>query len=294
MLWSCTACTFDNTPDRATCEMCQTPRAAMGMMSGGSSSGSGDTNPAHQNRLLDMMLEDGAPRSPLAGLFPATLPVPTLSEALNHEIVASRPHLHPSSGTTVRLAQRQARRVQSKYPALSLDMCAAITLYTIEDIPREGSLYYALNRVLRSQTRSAVRPWRDFIWLLLHALRKLPPSPVSLVYRGCRAAPAEIGLELQAGFEVSWASFSSTATTNNVMTTFVGQTGPRTMCTIQLTGAAIGRDVRDFSLFPSENEIIFPPNFSFQVVSHCACRPAALHLHPPPKLSLAPLYASRT
>ena len=29
----------------------------------------------------------------------------------------------------------------------------------------------------------------------------------------------------------------------------------------------IARDVRDFSLFPSENELLLPLNFSFEVVS---------------------------
>ena len=125
---------------------------------------------------------------------------------------------------------------------------------------------------LRSQNRTAVRPWRDYIWLLLHALRKLPPTEHGMVYRGCRKTPAEIGLELTDGFEVTWASFSSTATTNKVMEQFVGQTGPRTMMTIEVT-ESLGRDVRDFSLFPSENEILFPPNLSFAVVSHCACQP---------------------
>ena len=29
----------------------------------------------------------------------------------------------------------------------------------------------------------------------------------------------------------------------------------------------VGRDLRDFSLFPSENEILLPPNMQFEVVS---------------------------
>jgi hypothetical protein len=51
------------------------------------------------------------------------------------------------------------------------------------------------------------------------------------------------------------------------MSTFVGQAGPRTLLTIVLS-EPVGRDVQDFSLFPKENEVLFPPNMCFEVVSH--------------------------
>jgi hypothetical protein len=49
------------------------------------------------------------------------------------------------------------------------------------------------------------------------------------------------------------------------MQTFVGQSGPRTLMTIKMAESS-GRDVRDFSLFPGENEVLFPPNMCFEVV----------------------------
>jgi hypothetical protein len=125
-----------------------------------------------------------------------------------------------------------------------------------------------MNAALRSKQRAAVRPWRDFIWLLLHALRKLPVAALPIVFRGCTKAPSELGLELEAGFEFTWAGFSSTAATaQGVMSTFVGQAGPRTLLTIVLS-EPVGRDVQDFSLFPKKNEVLFPPNMCFEVVSH--------------------------
>ena len=217
-------------------------------------------------RLLDMALEDGAPRAPLSGLFPNDLPLPSLEDALVPIAAASQlSHLHPTTGRSVKIARKQAKRAQAKHPSLTLDECTAIVLYTIEEFPRENSLYYALNLALRNQLRKAVRPWRDYIWLLLHALRKLPPATATTVYRGCRKSPDELGLELTAGFDFTWASFSSTATTQGVMNTFVGQSGPRTLMTIELVEAS-GREVNAFSLFPGENEILFPPNMCFEVV----------------------------
>ena len=217
------------------------------------------------SRLLDMALEDGAPRSSLAGLFPANLALSSLEDALM-PLAATLPHLHPSSGRSVKIARRQAKRAQAKHPNMSIDKCTAIVLYTMEEFPRETSLYYALNLALRNQMRHVVRPWRDYVWLLLHALRELPPSTEVIVFRGCKTTPADLGLELTKGFEFTWSAFTSTATTQGVMQTFVGQDdGPRTLMTIKMT-EQIGRDVRDFSVSPGENEILYPPNLCFEIV----------------------------
>jgi hypothetical protein len=219
---------------------------------------------ASGSRLLDMALEDGAQRSPLSGLFPANLPLPSLEVALMPHS-ATLPHLHPSTGRSVKMALKQAKRAQAKHPDMTLDECTAIVLYTMEEIPRETSLYYVLNLALRNKVRAAVNLWRDYIWLLLHALRKLPPSTEATVFRGCKKSPADLGIELTKDFEFTWSSFSSTATTQGVMQTFLGQSGPRTLMTMKMVENS-GRDIRDFSLYPGENEILFPPNLCFEVV----------------------------
>ena len=219
---------------------------------------------ASGSRLLDMALEDGAQRSPLSGLFPANLPLPSLEDALMPHS-ATLPHLHPSTGRSVKMALKQAKRAQAKHPNMTLDECAAIVLYTMEEIPREASLYFILNLAMRNKVRAAVHPWRDYIWLLLHALRKLPPSTEATVFRGCKKSPGDLGIELTKGFDFTWSSFSSTATTQGVMQTFLGQSGPRTLMTIKMAENS-GRDVQDFSLYPGENEILFPPNMCFEVV----------------------------
>ena len=221
---------------------------------------------SYVKRILDLAFEDGAPRAPLAGLFPSGLPVPTLDEALVG-VASSLSHLHPTSGRSVKIARKQTKRVQPKFPNLSADECTAIVLYTMEEIPREDSLYYAMNAALRAKHRGEVRPWRDYIWLLLHALKKLPPVSKSVVFRGCRQSPADLNLELTDGFDFTWSSFSSTATTQGVMETFVGTSGSRTLLTLELT-EPIARSVTDFSLFPSENEVLLPPNVCFETVSH--------------------------
>jgi hypothetical protein len=121
-----------------------------------------------------------------------------------------------------------------------------------------------MNAALRSLDRSTVRPWRDYIWLLLKALQKLPPAPCDSVYRGMGVAVERLGRHYSKGCEFQWASFSSTTSHIDVLEAFVGPSGPRSLFHLKLT-APLARDIREFSLFPKENELLLPPNVLFVV-----------------------------
>ena len=219
-------------------------------------------------RMLDMDKEDGEERSPLAGMFPATLPIMPLAESLA-QAAQVFPKLQPD-GVLIKKALRKAGQIEEKFPHMSVDKRAAIVLYTMEDTPREQSPYYAMNEALRAKDRSVVRIWRDYIWLLLHALKELPPSPLRQVVRGCKRPMSFFGLQVKPGKEITWSSFSSTAHTVDVMQTFLGETGPRVLFIIELVEPFVARDVQEFSLFPGENELLLPPNVSFEVKSKVA------------------------
>ena len=212
---------------------------------------------ALSNRLLDVALEDGMMRGPLSGMFPESLPVPSFAVALA-PICNQLPKVKPGSGQLAQMAWRKAGQI--KCGQLTRDECAAIVLYTMEDVPRERSLYYAMNAALREKNRQAARPWRDFVWLLLHALRKLPPSQAGVVFRGM---PGKV---LAEETEQQWSGFSSTATKVEVMEEFLQTNGPRTVIKLELT-TPVGRDVSAFSLYPKECEVLLPPNVCFEVVS---------------------------
>ena len=51
-------------------------------------------------------------------------------------------------------------------------------------------VYLKMNAALRDQNRASVRPWRDFIWLVLTGLRLLPTVAASgglhTLYRGMK------------------------------------------------------------------------------------------------------------
>jgi hypothetical protein len=100
----------------------------------------------------------------------------------------------------------------------------------------------------------------------MNALREVPPSDVLTVIRGCKRHASTLGGQCIKGEEFVWSAFSSTATTVDVMQTFLGKSGPRTLFMLTLQ-PGIGRCVKDFSLFPTENEVILPPNTEFEVVA---------------------------
>eukprot|EP00966_Prymnesium_polylepis_P084059 1945888-Prymnesium_polylepis.1 len=153
---------------------------------------------------LDASLEDGEVRGTLEGIFRPDLPVVPLEAALQQLAIK-----YPKVGTAGSLYQRamqKARQIKGRYPALTLDEVASIVLYTIEDTERrEDSPYFAMNAAIRENVRVAISEWRDYIWLLLHALRKLPTAvneedggPVRMVMRGCKGKSlAELGIQVQ-------------------------------------------------------------------------------------------------
>jgi hypothetical protein len=127
-------------------------------------------------------------------------------------------------------------------------------------------VYFMVNAALRTENREAVRPWRDYIWLLLNALRKLPPVAIDThLYRGMKVGLTDLGEAYVKGSEFQWAGFSSTSLNVDVMQAedFLGRSGSRVLFSLKLT-EPVGRDISDFSLY-REAEILLPPNMMFEV-----------------------------
>ena len=271
-----------------------------------------------RNRALDLAREDGRPRAPLAGMFPPTLKVtcvnshsmpsppaatrltspPRVRSTLKQSLVVlaqKYPKLDPEESAAVNSAYHQAEIAIEVHPSLPLEEAAAVALYTIEEEPREDSVYFLVNAALRAQDRAGCRPWRDYIWLLMHGLQKLPPvDPRLTLYRGCNKTPEEMKLCNAAGTwsprcarhmpatpadaplpssldadgriytcarasimamwlwlwialawltrgvrvpapAVMWPTFSSTAKTIDVMQSFIGGEGSRTLLMLTMT-----------------------------------------------------------
>jgi len=136
---------------------------------------------------------------------------------------------------------------------LTVDEAAAIRAYTIENGP-----YRALNRLLREENFQLLQPFADYLWLLMHGLKKCPGPRVPLVYRG---VPLGVHESYNVGSIVTWCSFSSCTTRVDALANdeFLGVSGERTEFHITLTTNR-ARSIGHLSVMPEEDEILLPPN----------------------------------
>jgi hypothetical protein len=137
-------------------------------------------------------------------------------------------------------------------------------------------VYAIVNSALRAKNRDLVKPWRHFIWLLLHALKKLPPVTKPMLYRGIKITLDELGPKYKKSCTFQLGSFTSTTSSVDVMNTFLGDTGPRVCFHFSMV-ESIARDISCFSLYESEKAIILPPNMLFTVEA-CWDTGAGLHI----------------
>lgn len=153
-------------------------------------------------------------------------------------------------------------RCEDPQDGLSIDESAAIMLYTLEWVPKQKSFYFILNNALRAENRQRLKPWFRYLKLVVTALAKLP-SARRCVYRGVKA---DLHQAYPKGKICIWWGFSSCTTTLEVLKSedFLGKKGNRTMFTIECD---TGKDIRNHSIFPSEEEVLLPAARQFRVVS---------------------------
>ncbi|CAF2045848.1 unnamed protein product [Rotaria magnacalcarata] len=145
---------------------------------------------------------------------------------------------------------------------LSIDEAASITLYSMEWQPQDKCLYHVLNKTLRNENRQKLTPWFLFLKLILTALGHLP-SMARTVYRGVKK---DIRHEYPEGRTLVWWGFSSCTSKLSVLQNelFLGRTGPRTFFTIECDS---GKDIRKYSCYQAEDEILLPAARQFKVVA---------------------------
>lgn len=230
-------------------------------------------------------LEDGSRRSSLAGMFPLDLPQVSLEAAL-----AFCTPTMPAVMASMQIALKKAK-MEELHPALSMDERAAVILYTIEAFPKTESVRlqqlfecsrvfanrkfknqvnYILNSALRSVNRRSVQPWRDYMWLLLHGLKKLPPTDCRVVHRAVLAGLHELGMNYCLKDIFEWSAFTSATTHVDALQASLGHFGKRTIFELELSGP-VTKDISQFSHFPINGELLLPPNIIFEVVSILKC-----------------------
>ena len=162
-------------------------------------------------------------------------------------------------------AGHDMKRYSQRGTPLSEDQLSAIHLYSQEtDAERNAdSVYSLLNAALRSEDRSKVKVFKNFIWLLMTALRLCPKPESKVLHRGVRA---DLSAQYEDNRIITWFQISSCTSTIDVLENpiFLGKTGDRCIFSIELSDNTRARVISPFSSY-QENEVVLPPNTRLQV-----------------------------
>ncbi|CAF3428700.1 unnamed protein product [Rotaria socialis] len=207
----------------------------------------------HTQRFSDILGESGRMLMPIEGY--EKKPIVTLEEAVEPIV-----EYVPDVKRKVYVAKMKCAELSPG--KLSIDEAASITLYSMEWQPQDECLYHVLNKTLRNGNRQKLTPWFLFLKLILTALAHLP-SMARTVYRGVKKDMRD---EYPEGKTLVWWGFSSCTSKLNVLKNeqFLGETGPRTFFTIECDS---GKDIRKYSCYQAEDEILLPAARQFKVVS---------------------------
>lgn len=159
-------------------------------------------------------------------------------------------------------AHIQSQRAQGELPDGPDDeQACAICLYTAAWDSWEDSFYAKMNTILRSEDRPNLTPYMRMLKLIVAGLCNRPPF-VGCVWRGVKKNLLSM---YPKGSRVTWWGFSSTTLELSALQSdlFLGKTGKRTLFSISLKH---GFNIKPYSFYPSEAEILIPPGIEFEVV----------------------------
>ncbi|CAF1086986.1 unnamed protein product [Rotaria sordida] len=212
----------------------------------------GDDNLAQRiRRVTDVAQEPHQYLLPICGY--EKLPLVPLEIAIE-ELVNFLPNIQS-------FAYVAKQRCEEPADGLTQDESAAIMLYSMGWEPLDECLYFVLNSTLRSPDRRKLNPWLLYLRLFLNGLFRLP-SITRTIYRGVKL---NLSKSYIMGKTVVWWGFSSCTTSLNVLQSeqFLGKRGTRTMFHIECES---GKDIRNHSFFPSEDEILLLAATQFKVI----------------------------
>ncbi|CAF4576671.1 unnamed protein product [Rotaria socialis] len=150
---------------------------------------------------------------------------------------------------------------------LTRDESAAVYLYTMEW--GKGSFYRVLNQALRSEDRSKLKPWFPFLKLFEVAIEKLP-SVKKAIWRGVQKDLSE---KLKKDQILTWWAVNSCSSSVDVIKGFVDINS-----TLFLIEAVNGRNIKGYTNFDNEDELILMPGTRLQVESNALNHLGGLHV----------------
>ncbi|CAF4030698.1 unnamed protein product [Adineta steineri] len=186
--------------------------------------------------------------------------LPPVYSYLTHQLVSLSKALEPIFSTIDQLDRfSKIAKNGCHFPSehgLTRDESAAIYLYTMEW--GEDSFHRVINRALRAEDRSSIKPWFAYLKLFDVALQKLPTVQKNL---WC-GVPRDITTNFKKGDEFTWWTINSCATSDNIVKDLLGPNS-----TLFLIEAKNGKDISSYANCPNENEVILCPGTRLRVVS---------------------------
>ena len=146
--------------------------------------------------------------------------------------------------------------------SLSSDESGAIMLYTLEWQPQENSFYRILNKALRNENQTRLKPWFLYLKLIMTALSRIP-SERRNIHRGMKL---DVCHDYPQGRTFVWRGFSSCTASIHVLENeaFLGKVGKRTLFIIDCHS---GKDIHQHSMVKTEDEVLLPAACQFKVLS---------------------------
>ncbi|KAH3765221.1 hypothetical protein Pelo_2912 [Pelomyxa schiedti] len=149
---------------------------------------------------------------------------------------------------------------------MTIEEAAAILLYTFDfgSTSKVENPYALVNTALVTRNILKMRNVRDFLWLLLSALRRLERVQYPLLYRGITKR-VDVN-KYHRSSTVIWHTFCSTTTDMQVTQGFLtDKVTKETSGTLFVVRDAWGYNIQKYSFMPGEQEIILEPELEFQV-----------------------------
>lgn len=182
---------------------------------------------------------------------------------LNQPLVSLEEAVKPLSNLIPNLENNVAlvkERCKQPKDGLTTDQSAAIMLFTLESKPRKYSLYMILNETLFDEDRHKLERWFLFLQLILSGLVQLP-SKACHVYRGVQE---DLRKEYPVNSSFIWWGFSTCTVSVGILENeqILDRNKPRTLFHIDCRS---GKDIRNHSFIPHEDQILLLPARQFMV-----------------------------
>eukprot|EP01006_Ploeotia_vitrea_P050786 TRINITY_DN67502_c7_g3_i1.p1 TRINITY_DN67502_c7_g3~~TRINITY_DN67502_c7_g3_i1.p1 ORF type:complete len:507 (-),score=64.24 TRINITY_DN67502_c7_g3_i1:143-1588(-) len=155
---------------------------------------------------------------------------------------------------TLERARTASKRFTQQEATLMKGYAHAVSVYTEE----VGGIYRILNKKLRQEERQDVS---QLTYAIYYALTLLPRNTAT-VWRGLPETQVPAFQEEKVGSVMLMKNFGSFSADFSTASKFAGEAG----VILEVVTSFRGRDVMQFSAFPDEKEVLFPPRSAFRVL----------------------------